>query len=278
MTSVRRNYCGAKPRRVKSFRVSSTIFDAPATAFSSPTPANPPSLSSTFAKTTRNVPCTSSPTTSRRGTSLHAPLDRDTVAVSDKFGNFAALRLPKDVSDEIESDISGGKHAIVLTSSAALGATNGANNKLQACAQFHVGDVICSLTKCALQTGGSEVIVYATRRRARRFRPVCEQRRSRFLHPPGNALAHRSAASLRQRTRRLPLLLLPGKVKAVVDGDLCEQFGRLKADAQRRISEEMDRTLSEIVKRLEQIRARADDKNRVYEYYNKNSSTLTPNH
>ena len=46
-------------------------------------------------------------------------------------------------------------------------------------------------------------------------------------------------------------------VKAVVDGDLCEQFGRLGADAQRRISEEMDRTPSEIVKRLEQIRARA---------------------
>ena len=183
------------------------------------------------------------------------PLDRDTVAVSDKFGNFAALRLPKDVSDEIESDISGGKHA-VLTSSAALGALNGANNKLQACAQFHVGDVICSLTKCALQTGGSEVIVYATLGGALgAFVPFASKDEADFCTHLEMHLRIEAPPILGNEHGAFRSSYFP--VKAVVDGDLCEQFGRLGADAQRRISEEMDRTPSEIVKRLEQIRARA---------------------
>jgi splicing factor 3B subunit 3 len=183
------------------------------------------------------------------------PLDRDTVAVSDKFGNFAALRLPKDVSDEIESDISGGKHA-ALTSSAALGALNGANNKLQACAQFHVGDVICSLTKCALQTGGSEVIVYATLGGALgAFVPFASKDEADFCTHLEMHLRIEAPPVLGNEHGAFRSSYFP--VKAVVDGDLCEQFGRLGADAQRRISEEMDRTPSEIVKRLEQIRARA---------------------
>ena len=44
-------------------------------------------------------------------------------------------------------------------------------------------------------------------------------------------------------------------VKNVIDGDLCEQFGALPADVQRRIAEEMDRTPGEILKKLEQVRA-----------------------
>jgi splicing factor 3B subunit 3 len=44
-------------------------------------------------------------------------------------------------------------------------------------------------------------------------------------------------------------------VKNVIDGDLCEQFGALPADVQRRIAEEMDRTPGEILKKLEQVRS-----------------------
>lgn len=45
-------------------------------------------------------------------------------------------------------------------------------------------------------------------------------------------------------------------VKDVIDGDLCEQFTTLAADLQRRIAEDMDRTPSEILKKLEDLRAK----------------------
>ncbi|ETN79202.1 hypothetical protein NECAME_09920 [Necator americanus] len=44
--------------------------------------------------------------------------------------------------------------------------------------------------------------------------------------------------------------------KNVIDGDLCEQFGLMDATAQREVTEGLDRTTSEISKKLEDIRTR----------------------
>jgi len=44
--------------------------------------------------------------------------------------------------------------------------------------------------------------------------------------------------------------------KAVIDGDLCETFSLLDQERQRGIAEEMDRGLSEVSKKLEDIRTR----------------------
>ncbi|VDM61716.1 unnamed protein product [Angiostrongylus costaricensis] len=44
--------------------------------------------------------------------------------------------------------------------------------------------------------------------------------------------------------------------KNVIDGDLCEQFGLMDAAAQREVTEGLDRTISEISKKLEDIRTR----------------------
>jgi splicing factor 3B subunit 3 len=45
-------------------------------------------------------------------------------------------------------------------------------------------------------------------------------------------------------------------VKAIVDGDLCEQFNLLPLDKQKQISEDLDRQPSEVAKKLEDIRTR----------------------
>merc|ERR1711879_299578 len=45
-------------------------------------------------------------------------------------------------------------------------------------------------------------------------------------------------------------------VKAVVDGDLCEQFTLLSTDQQDAIAEELKRTTREILKKLEDLRNR----------------------
>ena len=44
-------------------------------------------------------------------------------------------------------------------------------------------------------------------------------------------------------------------MKNVIDGDLCEQFGLLNHDAQKRVAEDMDLSPSEILKKLEDLRA-----------------------
>ena len=42
-------------------------------------------------------------------------------------------------------------------------------------------------------------------------------------------------------------------VKGIVDGDLCEQYAFLDPEKQRQIAEELDRTPSEVMKKLEGI-------------------------
>ena len=45
-------------------------------------------------------------------------------------------------------------------------------------------------------------------------------------------------------------------VKSCLDGDLCEQYTQLPGATQKRIAEELEREPGEIVKKLEDIRAR----------------------
>lgn len=45
-------------------------------------------------------------------------------------------------------------------------------------------------------------------------------------------------------------------VKAVLDGDLCEQFNALELSKQKAIADDLDKTPSEVSKKLEDIRTR----------------------
>lgn len=88
--------------------------------------------------------------TSPRWMTCALQLDYDTVAGADKFGNVCVLRLPAQSSEEVEEDPTGGK---VVGSMAQL---NGAPYKLEAVANYHVGDTITGMTKTSLQPGGLE--------------------------------------------------------------------------------------------------------------------------
>lgn len=44
-------------------------------------------------------------------------------------------------------------------------------------------------------------------------------------------------------------------VKAVVDGDLCNQFGHLSMQKQASIAGDTDRTVAEVLKKIEAVRA-----------------------
>ncbi|KAF2295938.1 hypothetical protein GH714_035239 [Hevea brasiliensis] len=147
-------------------------------------------------------------------------IDFDTVAGADKFGNVYFVRLPQDVSDEIEEDPTGGK---------------------------------INLHKASLIPGGGECIIYGTVMGSLgALLPFTSRDDVDFFshlemhlrqdHPPlcgRDHMAYRSA-------------YFP--VKDVIDGDLCEQFPTLPLDMQRKIADELDRTPGEILKKLEEVR------------------------
>ncbi|KAK1265384.1 hypothetical protein QJS04_geneDACA017915 [Acorus gramineus] len=174
-------------------------------------------------------------------------IDFDTMAGADKFGNVYFVRLPQDVSDEIEEDPTGGKIKWEQ------GRLNGAPNKVEEIVQFHVGDVVTCLQKASLIPGGGECLIYGTvmgslgsllaftSREDVDFFSHLEMH-MRQEHPPlcgRDHMAYRSA-------------YFP--VKDVIDGDLCEQFPTLPPDLQRKIADELDRTPGEILKKLEDAR------------------------
>ncbi|XP_010939835.1 spliceosome-associated protein 130 A [Elaeis guineensis] len=174
-------------------------------------------------------------------------IDFDTMAGADKFGNVYFVRLPQDVSDEIEEDPTGGKIKWEQ------GKLNGAPNKVEEIVQFHVGDVVACLQKASLIPGGGECVLYGTvmgslgallaftSREDVDFFSHLEMH-MRQEHPPLCGRDHMAF-----RSAYFP-------VKDVIDGDLCEQFPTLPPDLQRKIADELDRTPGEILKKLEEFR------------------------
>lgn len=75
-------------------------------------------------------------------------LDYDTLAGADKFGNIFVSRLPEEVSEEIESDPTGGKFVSQTPT------LNGATHKMEDVINFHVGDVITAMSRATLLEGG----------------------------------------------------------------------------------------------------------------------------
>lgn len=175
-------------------------------------------------------------------------VDYDTVAGGDKFGNFVVERLPAKVADTIEDDPTGGRHRWEQ------GYLNAAPHKMETLVQYHVGELVTSVEKTALVAGGTEVLLYTTIGGAvGAFIPFVSkgdvdffqhlEMHMRQVAPPlcgRDHLAYRSA-------------YFP--VKNCIDGDLCEQFLALPPAKQKQIAAELDRSISEVVAKIENQRA-----------------------
>jgi len=172
------------------------------------------------------------------------PLDYDTVALADKFGNFSVLRLPPDVSAQVEDDPTGGKLA------AQMGKAGGAPNKLTNLIQFHVGDTVTALALTAMQAGGTEVVLYGSIMGGiGAFFPLASKQDKDFflhleMHMRQEAAPLAGRDHLAYRSAYFP-------VREVVDGDLCTMFTTLPAARQRQVASELDRTTGEVLKKLE---------------------------
>lgn len=192
-----------------------------------------------------------------RWTTAMCKLDWNTIALADKFGNVAVLRLPKDASDDVQDDPSGTK-AIW-----SRGNLNGAAIKSDKIAVFHVGEMVTSIQKATMVSGASEALIYTTLSGSigmlvpfstmsdYSFFQTLEMH-MRIENPP---LCGRDHLSFRSQFE---------PCKGVIDGDLCEQYNQLDKLKQRQIAEaygiddagRAELAPVQISKRLEDIRTR----------------------
>jgi len=188
--------------------------------------------------------------TQQRWTTAQVMLDYNTVCAADKFGNVFVNRISEHVSNLIDEDPTGA--GLLHEKSMFMGAAH----KSTTLSHFHVGDIITSLHRSALVPGGREVIVYfglhgtigmlvpfISKEDVDFFTTLEQHMRSENLSLVGRDM-------LSYRGYYVP-------VKAVVDGDLCEFFARLPPGRQANVAGELDRTVGEVLKKLEMVRVNA---------------------
>ncbi|VVC96178.1 unnamed protein product [Leptidea sinapis] len=176
-------------------------------------------------------------------------LDYDSIAMSDKFGNIAIMRLPQSVTDDVDEDPTGNK---------ALwdrGLLNGASQKGDVVVNFHVGETVTSLQRATLIPGGSEALLYATISGSLGVLLPFTSREDHdfFQHLEMHMRSENSPICGRDH---LSFRSYYYPVKNVIDGDLCEQFNSLEPAKQKAIAGDLERTPAEVSKKLEDIRTR----------------------
>jgi splicing factor 3B subunit 3 len=173
-------------------------------------------------------------------------IDYNSVAGTDKFGNVFVLRVPDGTIDDVENP----------TGSRMLwehGLLNGAPTKASLIAHYYLGQVGTTITKCALVPGGKECMVVSTITGAIfAFVPFSSkqdvtffQHLEMYLRQECPNISQRDHLSYRSSFQ---------PVKDTIDGDLCERFGSMPYAKQQEFGEDVDRTPSEILKKLEETR------------------------
>ena len=182
-----------------------------------------------------------------RWTTSFVVLDFDTIAVSDKFENIVILRLPPGCDEEAEDDPTASRFKWEC------GYLNGAAFKMEQICTFYVGDMITSLHKCALAPMQNEIILYGTSTGAIGALMPFETREEldffahleMYMRLENLSMVGREHLSFRSSFE---------PVKDVIDGDLCEMLGSLDYSKQKIISGELERSIAEMQKKLEEMR------------------------
>jgi splicing factor 3B subunit 3 len=176
-------------------------------------------------------------------------VDAHTCAAADKFGNFFVLRLPPGATGSDPKS----KAAQSRTALWDQGNLGGAPHKLDLLAHFFVGEVVTGIQKCALGPGRSDLLLYGTvGGTIGAFVPFASRDDLDFfahleLHMRKHFKNIIGRDHLQFRSYYTP-------VKCVIDGDLCEMFIKLPADVKTKIAREMDRTVDEVTRRLDEMR------------------------
>lgn len=188
--------------------------------------------------------------TQARWVTCSTMVDYTTVAAGDRFGNIFINRLDSKVSDQVDDDPTG---AGILHEKGIL---MGAPHKTAMLAHFHVGDLVTSIHKVSLVAGGREVLLYTgLHGTIGMLVPLVSKEDVDFISTLEQHIRTEQTSLVGRDHLAWRGYYVP--VKAVVDGDLCETFARLPAAKQSMIAGELDRTVSEVLKKLDQLRVTA---------------------
>ncbi len=182
-----------------------------------------------------------------RWTTAVAMVDYNTVAAADRFGNIFVNRLDSKVSDQVDDDPTG---AGILHEKGVL---MGAPHKTKMICHFHVGDLVTSIHKVSLVAGGREVLLYTgLHGTVGILVPFVTKEDVDFISTLEQHLRTEQVSLVGRDHLAWRGYFVP--VKAVVDGDLCETYAKLPGSKQSAIAGELDRTVGEVLKKLEQLR------------------------
>ena len=176
-------------------------------------------------------------------------LDPNTCVSGDKFGNVFVLRLPPGATGSDPRSRAAQSRTTIWDQ----GNLGGAPHKLDLIAHFHVGEIVTAIQKCTLAPGRSEILLYGTVFGSiGSFVPFASRDDLDFF------------ANLELHLRKLYKNILgrdhfqyrsySTPVKSVIDGDLCEVYSKLERDVQAKIAKEMDQSVEDIIRRIEEIR------------------------
>lgn len=172
-------------------------------------------------------------------------LDWNTVAVGDKFGNICVMRLPRGADTG----------ALDLTGQRALWDTAKTDTtaKLEVLCQYYVGEIVTSMTRSSLVAGGAESLIYVTvTGRIGALVPFTSRDDVEFFTQLEGHLRTDAPRPTGRDPQAYRSYYAP--VMHVVDGDLCDAFNALSHDEQIKIADRLDRTVGEIMKKLEDTR------------------------
>ncbi|KAI9442521.1 mono-functional DNA-alkylating methyl methanesulfonate N-term-domain-containing protein [Lactarius indigo] len=177
-------------------------------------------------------------------------VDYTTVAAGDRFGNVFVNRLDAKISDQVDEDPTG---AGILHEK---GLFMGAPHKTQLLAHFHVGDLITSIHKVSMVAGGREVLLYTgLHGTIGVLVPLASKEDVDFISTLEQHIRTEQTSLIGRDHLAWRGYYVP--VKTVVDGDLCETFAMLPPTKQSAIAGELDRSVGEVLKKLEQLRVTA---------------------
>ena len=181
-----------------------------------------------------------------RFVSASCVLDYDTVGGADKFGNVWVLQLPGGINDDMEN--SSGSRLLWDQ-----GHLNGAPNKAEMLTHYFLGESPTAMFKCRLVPGGREVMLVTTVMGGiYAFLPFSAkedidfyQHLEMYMRQEWPNLVQRDHLSYRS-------YFMP--VRNTVDGDLCERYSNMPVSKQKELAEDLNRTTTEMMKKLEDTR------------------------
>jgi splicing factor 3B subunit 3 len=172
-------------------------------------------------------------------------LDMNTIAVGDKFGNISVLRLPRG-ADSRAVDMSGTR---ALWDSARDDVTP----RLETLCNYHIGEIVTGMTRASLVAGGAESLIYVTvTGRIGALIPFTSRENVDFYTALEGCLRKEAPRPTGREPQAYRSYYAP--VKHVIDGDLCEMYGKLSFEQQKKIAEQLDRNVGEVIKKLEDTR------------------------